>query len=59
MWGSKQKAVPALQSSLTLGRERERANLERFTLERDIVEAMQAIRDRPNVPRKPVSQPAK
>jgi HEAT repeat protein len=59
MWGSKQKAVPALQALLTLGRERERNNLERFTLEKDIIEAVQTIRERPNVPRKPVTQPGK
>jgi HEAT repeat protein len=59
MWGSKQKAVPSLLALLTKERERERANLERATLEKDIIEAIQTIRERRDIPRKPLTQPAR
>jgi len=57
IWGSKLKAIPALQGLLQRERDRERANLERVTLEKDIIDAIQTIRERPNVPRKPQTQP--
>ena len=50
LWGSKQKSLPALQNLL----QRDRANLER-----DILDAIAAIRERPNLPRKPLTQPVK
>jgi len=60
LWGSKQKALPALIALL----QRDRTN-DRGTLERDILEAIQAVRERPNLPRnkplpqsKPQTQPA-
>ena len=48
MWGSKQKAIPALLALL----QRDRINLEK-----DILDAITTIRERPNVPRKPQTQP--
>ncbi|HEV8290884.1 MAG TPA: HEAT repeat domain-containing protein, partial [Tepidisphaeraceae bacterium] len=57
LWGSKLKAIPALQSLLQRERDRERAGLERVTLERDIIDALQTIRERRDPPRRPVTQP--
>jgi len=48
LWGSKQKAIPALLALL----QRDRVNLER-----DILDALATIRERPNIPRRPVTQP--
>jgi len=58
-WGSKQKGLQALLALLTRERERERANPAGPVLERDILEAITTIRERPNIPRRPMTQPNK
>jgi HEAT repeat protein len=50
LWGTRQKAIPALQGVLT----RERARLGN-----EVLDAIDAINRRPIVPRKPLTQPAR
>jgi len=59
IWGSKQKGLQALLALLTRERERERANPAGPVLERDILDAIATIRERPNIPRRPMTQPNK
>jgi HEAT repeat protein len=59
IWGSKLKAQPALQALLQRERDRERAGFERVTLEKDIIDAIQTIRERRDPPRRPVTQSTK
>jgi HEAT repeat protein len=58
-WGSKQKGIPALLALLTRERERERGNAVGPVLEKEILEAITTIRERPIIPRRPMTQPNK